>query len=168
MAKFTAFIVSGIDGIIATGKAKLPEWASREDQEFFKKSLRGFDAFVMGRNTYIATEGLPRRENTFVLTDQIKSTKKQVKVTFVNPQSTDLKTLLSKFKRVAVLGGGQTYQYMLDNKMIDEIFLTVEPIILGEGVRMFADKTIAVKLKLLSAKKLNAGGTMLLHYRVEQ
>ena len=168
MPKFTAYIASSVDGFISKSKTELPDWTSKEDREFFQKSLKGHDAFVMGRNTYIATDKLPRRDNTFVLTNRTKQTKKQDKITFINPESTDLKTLLSKFKRVAVLGGGQTYQYMLNNKMIDEIFLTVEPIVLGEGVRMFADKTKMVKLKLISAEKLNTKGTMLLHYRVER
>jgi len=166
MPKFFAYIVSSIDGVIATNSKTLPNWASREDWEHLQKSLKSCDAFVMGKNTFMATEKLPRRNNTFVLTNRIKSIKTQGEITFINPKGKDLKQLLGKFKKVAVLGGAKTYEYMLNNKMIDEIFLTIEPIVLGRGIKIFADETKPTKLKLISTRRLNGRGTVLLHYKI--
>ena len=76
--------------------------------------------------------------------------------------------LLEKYKPVAVLGGGAVYRFALESGLLDEIFITVEPFIFGRGKEMFVGGTRTVRMRLLSVRRLNRTGTLLLHYQINQ
>ena len=78
----------------------------------------------------------------------------------------NLPKLLEGYKSVAVLGGGAVYQFMLENRLLDEIFVTIEPLIFGRGKEMFVGGTKTTRVSLLSVKRLNRTGTLLLHYQI--
>jgi 5-amino-6-(5-phosphoribosylamino)uracil reductase len=75
-------------------------------------------------------------------------------------------------KRLAILGGGKLVASVLAAGLIDELWLTVCPLILGgadaptpvEGKGFLAD--LAPKLELLAVKQV--GGEVFLHYRVDR
>ncbi|TSC55383.1 MAG: dihydrofolate reductase [Parcubacteria group bacterium Greene0416_79] len=89
-------------------------------------------------------------------------------VTFVNPANVDLAPLLANYKTVAVLGGGAVYRFMLESGLLDEIFITVEPLIFGRGKEMFVGAGRTKQVHLLSVRRLNRTGTLLLHYQINQ
>lgn len=82
----------------------------------------------------------------------------------MNPSRVNLAHLFGEYKTVAVLGGGAVYRFMLERGLLDEIFVTVEPLIFGRGKEMFTGGTRTMRLRLLSVRKLNRTGTLLLHY----
>ena len=75
-------------------------------------------------------------------------------------------------KRLAILGGGKLVASVLAAGLIDELWLTVCPLILGgvdaptpvEGKGFLAG--LAPKLELLAVKQV--GGEVFLHYRVDR
>ena len=164
--KFVGFVAATVDGRISLTKNKLPDWTSEEDWRFFQKSLVCFDAFVVGRNTYESAAKRLQKRNTYVLSSRPKTILRQENVTFVNPDRVNLAQLFRKYKNVAVLGGGAVYRYMAEQKLLDEIYVTFEPLVFGRGKEMFAGGTKTIKLCLLSIRKLNKKGTLLLHYRI--
>ena len=70
------------------------------------------------------------------------------------------------YNTVGIVGGAGVYQKMLDLNLMDEIYVTIEPVIFGRGREMFVGGTKTNNLKLISNKKLNKNGTMLLHYKI--
>ncbi len=165
--KFVAYAATSIDGKISIDNKKMPDWTSKEDWDFFQKSLMKFDAFIVGHNTYLTSEKYISKRNAFVLTSKVKMPIVDGSVTFVNPKYINLKTIFSKYKKVAIVGGGYAYETMRNLDMLDELFLTIEPIIFGRGLELFHDGKKNTKMKLLSVKKLNIKGTILLHYKNE-
>ena len=166
--RFVAFVAESVDGRISLASKTLPDWTSKEDRRFFRRALAGFEAFVVGRNTYQAAAANLRKRNTFVFSSRLRKTQKKGTVTFVNPSLVNLMELFRNYRTVAVLGGGMVYQAMLENDLLDEIFVTVEPLIFGRGKAMFVGGRRTIRLRLLSAKRLNQKGTMLLHYQVDR
>lgn len=162
--KFIAYIAASIDGRISVAPNVLPDWTSKEDWKFFQKGLSKADAVVVGRNTYEVVPERLQKRTTFVLSSKPKTITRHGSVTFVNPKKVDLKELFKEYKTVAVVGGGQVYQAMLDLGLLDEIYLTIEPVIFGRGPQMFVGGTKNISLKLQSIKKLNARGALLLRY----
>ena len=69
------------------------------------------------------------------------------------------------YRKVCVLGGAQTYSYFLEKNLVDEIFLTIEPIVFGSGLPMFDTKQELTDFELVDSKKLNEKGSLLLHYK---
>lgn len=165
-SKFTAFVASSIDGRISLHNSKMPEWTSKEDWDFLQKNLGRADAVVAGSNTYKAAKARMDKRNTFVLTSQIKTMKKKGSVTFVNPKFVNLPEIFQEYKNIAIVGGGMAYQTMLDYNLLDEIYVTIEPLIFGRGKEMFTGGKKNTNLKLISKKVLNKMGTVLLHYKI--
>ncbi len=164
--RFVAFVAASVDGRISLTKRTPPDWTSKEDWRFFQNSLSKVDAVVVGWNTYQAATVRLRKRNTFVLSDRLNGLRRRGSVTFVNPSSVDLAKLLSEYKSVAVLGGGMVYCTLLGNNLLDEIYITVEPLIFGRGKEMFVGCTRTTRLHLLSMRRLNRSGTLLLHYGI--
>lgn len=166
--KFIGFVAISVDGKISL-KAKIPpDWTSPEDWDFLQKSLAKMDAVIVGRNTYQAAAQRLRKRNAFVLSTQIKKPQRRGSVTFINPQNANLRDILKTYKTVAVLGGGAVYRFMLENNLLDEIFVTIEPLVFGRGKDMIAGGTKTTKLNLVSIRKLNKQGTILIHYKIKK
>ena len=164
--RYIAFVAASVDGRISLSKKHPPDWTSKEDWKFFQKSLSRIDAVVVGRNTYESVAARLRKRNTFVLSGRPKMLVRRGTVTFVNPANVGLPKLLERYKSIAILGGGAVYRFMLEQGLLDEIFVTVEPFIFGRGKEMFAGGTRTTQASLLSAKRLNRNGTLLLHYQI--
>ncbi|MBI5733591.1 MAG: dihydrofolate reductase family protein [Candidatus Kerfeldbacteria bacterium] len=166
--RYLAFVTASVDGRISLTSKTLPSWTSTEDWRFFQKSLAEVDAVVAGRNTYRAAATRLRKRNTYILSNRLATLRRRGTVTFVNPHRIDLAELLQSYKTVAILGGGMVYRTMLERNLLDEIFVTIEPLIFGRGKEMFVGGTRTIKLRLLSVRRLNRSGTLLLHYQVNR
>lgn len=79
-----------------------------------------------------------------------------------------LTTLEKEGYRSALVAGGATLNssFMAKN-LINEIYLDVEPIAFGKGIKLFKDNDFEAKLKLLSTKKLS-DDEIQLHYKVQK
>ena len=166
--RYSAYVAASIDGRIAQNNLSGTDWTSKEDWNFFKKSLSKADAVIAGHNTYKVAEESLQKRNTIVLTSKLKHLKTIGTVTFFNPKKSSLnKFLQSKnYKNVGVVGGPKVYNFCLENKMLDDLFVTIEPYIFSKGVPMFSsDRFKKNRLYLHSIKRLNMGGTLLLHYK---
>ncbi|OGF28796.1 hypothetical protein A2477_04375 [Candidatus Falkowbacteria bacterium RIFOXYC2_FULL_47_12] len=157
-----------IDGRIAKDSHQLTDWTSVEDKNFLHKKLDASDVVIVGNNTFkTAREPLSKR-NCIVFTRAIAgSRQKNENCLYVNPAGVDIIKLLQgkNYRRIAVLGGTQVYSWFLEKNLLDEIYLTVEPIVFGSGLPLFtAGLTRDTQYKLISAKKLNNKGSVLLHY----
>ena len=164
--RYIAFVATSVDGRISLSSKTPPHWTSQEDWKFFQKMLSHIDAVVVGRNTYESVAERLHRRNTFVLSSRPKNLTRRGTVTFVNPAKVSLPKLLARYKSIAVLGGGAVYRFMLECGLLDEIFVTIEPLIFGRGQAMFVRGTRTTRVRLLSVKRLNRAGTLLLHYQI--
>jgi dihydrofolate reductase len=64
-------------------------------------------------------------------------------------------------KRIAVLGSGELVQTLMKNDLVDEYFLTVYPILLGAGKKLFRDNDHLRKLELVDSTTTSTGGLVL-------
>lgn len=64
-------------------------------------------------------------------------------------------------KDISVLGSGDLVQTLIANDLVDVFSLTVHPIVLGSGKRLFRDADQVRKLKLVDAKTTTTGAQLL-------
>lgn len=167
---FYAVAVITIDGKIARNSSHLTDWSSKEDKDFLYKKMGEADVIILGNNTYkIAKEKLiERKRNCIVFTSSVEKTKKENDLLlYLNPNAVDLVELVNEnsYKNICVLGGAKTYSYFLEKDLLDELFVTIEPIIFGEGISLFNKEISETKFELVSMGKLNDEGTVLLSYK---
>ena len=67
-------------------------------------------------------------------------------------------------KNILIFGSPGASQSLLNEGLIDEFWLFVNPIILGQGMPLFKDIIGTTKLNLIESKTF-AGGVIALHYR---
>lgn len=86
----------------------------------------------------------------------------------VNPQKANITRYIEEcgYKAVALLGGTQTYTFFFEHGLIDELYLTIEPVIFGRGLPLFDGKLAVRKPRIVSVKRLNRTGTVLIHARL--
>ena len=103
--------------------------------------LKGIDCYVMGSRTYEhALElGWPYGDTpTVVITNrELPPAKKSVEF-----YSGDLKKLIDeilapRYRNIWLVGGAMVCQRFLELGLVDEIRLTIAPVLLGEGLRLF-------------------------------
>ncbi|HET9724758.1 MAG TPA: dihydrofolate reductase family protein [Actinomycetota bacterium] len=64
-------------------------------------------------------------------------------------------------KNIAVLGSGDLAQTLMANDLVDVYSLSVVPIVLGSGKRLFRDSDRVRRLRLVDSKPTTTGGLML-------
>lgn len=166
--KFYAIAAATIDGFIARYSGHKTSWTSNEDKRQLHEKIIKADVLLLGHKTFEISKKWLSKRNCVVLSKKSNGIEQKNEfLTFINPAKTDLKKFFEKkrFKKACILGGQKTYSFFLEKNLLDEIFLTIEPIAFGKGITMFGKKVETKKFKLVSAKKLNKNGTILLQYR---
>lgn len=159
-------MASSIDGRIAQSNQSGIDWTSKEDSNFYQNSLKKVDAVIVGHNTY----KLASRRNwkdAIVLTSKVSSPKVKGKTIFLNPKKSNLKKFLQNqnYRKIAIIGGSRVYDFCLRNKMMDELYVTIEPYVFTAGILMFSGNEFKKnKFSLQSIKRLNKKSTVLLKY----
>ena len=167
---FYAVAVVTLDGKIARNSSHLTDWSSKEDKEFLHKKMDEADVIILGNNTYkLAKDKLiERKRNCIVFTNSVEKTAKENELLlYVNPNNVDIVELMNEHshKKICVLGGSKTYSYFLEKDLLDELFITIEPIVFGSGINLFEKEIPEKKFNLVSMEKLNGKGTVLLSYK---
>ena len=155
------------DGKIAQSEGQVSTaWTSGADKKFFKEKTTELKVMVVGRKTF-ATIGRPLLgRRMIVLTHSLEGRETVDGVEYSTETPTELVRRLEKEgnEALAVAGGSSIYSQFLKDKLVHEVYLTVEPVLFGCGVTL-APTSGVVKLKLLAADKLG-DSSILLHYEV--
>ncbi|MFT6718350.1 MAG: dihydrofolate reductase [Sphingobacteriales bacterium] len=145
----SVFIATSLDGFIADKEGGI-DWlhtSPNPDQNDMGYSafLSNVDAIVMGRVTFETVLGFgipwPYSIPVFVLSTTLKLIPNELeeKVFLVSGELPEvLKTIHKKGLYRLYIDGGSTIQGFLSEDLIDEMVITVIPILLGEGVPLFS------------------------------
>lgn len=165
---------------IGSGQARGNEsniysWTSKEDQDFFFSLISKNKLIVMGSGTYRAVRDKLKVESSrlrVVMTRRPKEYKNErvaEALEFSSETPRELVRRLSKnYKKMLLVGGSQVYSSFMKEGLVDEIYLTVEPVFFGMGKNLVAKGEFETRLELVSIEKLNKKGTLLLKYKVEK
>jgi dihydrofolate reductase len=173
--KVTMAIVSSVDGKTTRGdESSIYKWTSKEDQEFFFSLIQKNSLVVMGSKTYEAARSVIRLDPKILRVVITRSPEKYKNETVVGqlefspdrPIELIKKLEQNGYQEILLVGGTTINTLFLQERLVDEIFLTVEPKIFGRGKTFVDNIDLDLKLKLISSKQLNDQGTLLLHYKI--
>ncbi len=148
------------------------EFTSKEDNKLFVAMCKKVGNAIIGKNTYtyIHSKGYQQSDIlTVVLThDATLLAKRSAHTIFTDKHPRDVLAMLKEkeYKEALVCGGGILNSSFLKEGLIDEIYIDIEPLILGRGIPLFADGDFQPRLKLLEVKTLTNRQTVQLHYQV--
>lgn len=165
--KVILYMAISLNGMIAKSNDDT-SWISKDEWNHYSLAVRTAGNLIVGHRTYD------------ILTKQPEFSEfKDVKIVVVAQKSfqclapnhliarspTEALKLLRDFNRVIVAGGGALNASFIKEELVDEIFVDIEPIILGQGIQLFRNKEFEKKLKLLGQKKISENEIQL-HYKI--
>ena len=148
-----------LDGKIARHAAHLSNWTSPEDKRVFREETRRAGVIILGHSTFkTLPRPLPGRLH-IVLTRAPAAQAPipgVVEFTAAPPGAIAADLAARGYARAVVVGGAQTNAAFLAADLVDEIWLTVEPLIFGVGVPIFEGIVFDRRARLISLTPLNA------------
>jgi dihydrofolate reductase len=160
------FIVAAVsmDGFIALDDKHVSlDWTSKEDKRKFVELTKRAGVMIMGRKTFDTIgKALPGRKTYVYTSGNVDA--EGVESTNLPPKELINKLENEGFSEAALVGGQAIFDLFLKDDAVDEIYLTIEPVLFGQGLTL--GKSVTDKrLKLLEHETLN-DDTLLLHYKV--
>lgn len=170
--KLVLYIATSLDGYIAKPQDDIGflSAVAQEGQDYgYAEFLEGVDAVILGRKTYdiIVSMGIefPHSDkDSYVITRSARPATGSVKF-----YSGELKSLVQqlksqKGKNIYCDGGAEIANELIRHDLIDEFIISVIPVLVGDGIRLFKDHRPEQLIELLDVKSFDTG-LVQLHYR---
>lgn len=174
MRKLSLFIATSLDGYIAKpnddlGFLKLVE---KEGEDYgYAKFTANIDTIIIGRKTYdwvVREIGASHYNNGDRNVYVITKTKRQNvgKTIFYTGNPIELVQQLKNEtgKDIYCDGGAEIVNELLKSDLIDEFIISIVPVLVGDGIRLFKDGRPEQQLELVNSKTFDTG-LIQLHYR---
>lgn len=171
--KLILYIACSLDGYIAKPGDDLSFLAkvAKENEDYgYASFLKQIDTVILGRKTYdwVMTQvpEFPHSDlETFVITSSPKAS-----IGRTHFYTGKLETLIQELKQQKGLsifcdGGAQLVNALLKEKLLDELIISIIPILLGDGIRLFNNGFPEQELELCSSKSYDTG-LVQLHYQI--
>ncbi len=154
------------DGLIAKDSMQLVDWTGKADKKYFVHVTKDSGAMIMGSKTFDTIgQVLPGRKNIVMTRDKTRiSRDKDLIFTDQSPQQILSEFESQGFSKVVLIGGAMINTLFMKQGLINEIHVTMVPIIFGTGLTLFSEPMDG-KLELIDVQKIEAGH-VLLKYRV--
>lgn len=162
------------DFFITDRSGDVTSWTSKEDKEFFTEIKAKHRLYVMGSRTHDAIpKPLVGDATRVVLTTRAGEYQDERldNVIFENLSADEFVRKYEKnYTSCLLLGGSKVYTDFLKAGVVDELFLTIEPVLLKNGTPLLEKglDLFSFGLSEVSANKLNSSGTVLTRYVVKK
>jgi len=178
------FLIAAIttDGFIARSKDEFASWTSKEDKARFVALTKEAGVMIMGATTF-KTFPKPLKDRHHIVysrSDMFEEKWPDGNVETTSPPPHEIIDSLAKrgYSKIAICGGSSIYSLFMNSGLVTKLYLTIEPIIFGDGIKLFNEKVdisddesvqasnhVGIKLKLESCEKTE-GGTLFLTYSI--
>lgn len=150
--KVTLLMAITLDGKIAQSSDHFPDWTGKADKKFFMEQTKAAGCLIMGSKTYDTIgRPLPGRKNV-IMTRRPETRIHAYEASaleFTSAQPAELVTQLKTegFEQVILGGGAEINTLWAQAGLIDEVVLTISPLIFGKGISLF-NRPLNLKLEL--------------------
>jgi len=169
--KTVLVVDSSINGVISRAEGSGEgSWNSPEDGVHYKSTITEIGVCIMGRTSFDVIGGKNYDGvKHWVMTNNpelLANNHGNDNVVYTNKPYEDLLSEIADegYSKVAVLGGSKIYTEMLSQNFVDEMIITIEPVVLKAGVPFVGSEASESNWQLVDHKKLNERGTLVLTY----
>lgn len=174
--KIISYIAISLDGKIARQNGEV-DWLDKipnpDNSDYgYQAFYDGIDTTIMGGVTYREVLGFDvefpyKGKSNYVFTrDQSKTEDENVRFVSDNFDEfiADLKA--SSKKNIWLIGGGQMNTFFLKNGWLDEMIVSIMPVVIGAGLPLFTDDTPDRQLELID-ETIHSSGVVELKYKIK-
>lgn len=167
MNKVVYYVATSLDGFISGVNGDISKFVHHGDAvEKYQADLLNFSTVIMGRKTYEfgyqfgivpGQPAYPHMEH-FIFSEslQIENLSKTVHIEEMSIERIN-EIVAASPTDVYLCGGGEFAGWLLDNGLIDQLKLKLNPIVLGDGVRLFGNSKISLVAKLIEKESFESG-----------
>lgn len=173
MRKLSLFIATSLDGYIAKPNDDLSflKTVEKEGEDYgYAEFIANTDTIILGRKTYDyvvreigSSHYVKGEKDVFVITRTPRQSAGRTTFYTGNLAGLVLRLKSETGKNIYCDGGAEIVHELLQHDLIDEFIVSVIPVLLGNGTRLFKDGRPEQALQLVSSKAFDSGLTQL-HY----
>lgn len=163
--KVILYIATSLDGYIASPDDNLDflSVVEQEGEDYgYAQFIESVDTVIVGRKTYdkVLSMGFdfPHSDKeSYIITRTPKPATGKIEF-----YTGDLKNLILKLKKqegknIFVDGGAEVVNLLLKDNLIDEFCISIIPVLLGDGIRLFQDNRPGLNLKFVRSESFKSG-----------
>jgi dihydrofolate reductase len=160
-----------LDGFIAGPNGEY-DWIVMDPEIDFAAMMRRFDTFLIGRKTF---EVMRRMENVGpraagirnIVCSRTLRPEDCPEVTLSDDAERVVANLRTKpGKDIALFGGGELFRSLLAAGLVDEVSVSLVPVLLGGGIPLLPPPTNRARLQLKNHRIYEKTGTVGLEYNI--
>lgn len=167
MPKIIYYVAISLDGYIAGPGDDINMFTAQGNGvKQYQEDLLSFATVIMGRRTYEfgyqyglipGQPAYPHMEH-YIFSDSLKFDEAHTQV-HIEPKSLErVKEIQENATTdVYLCGGGQFAGWLQEHGMIDQLKIKLNPIILGEGIRLFGNSKAKARWELISTSRYEEG-----------
>lgn len=175
MRKLSLFIATSLDGYIAKPNDDLSflKLVEKDGEDYgYSEFTANIDTIILGRKTYdfvLKEIGSSHYDNgkrdVYVITRTERP--KIGRTTFYTGNLTELVQQLKSESGLNIYcdGGAEIINELLQHDLIDELIISIIPVLVGNGTRLFKDSRPEQELEFMSAKSFDTGLIQLYYKR---
>lgn len=173
--KVIGIVAISLDGCITKHQSEGTSFTSNEDKQFFQGILKTFDCCILGSKTFEVSKNailknLSQERLKIVLTSRLARFLQYAREGMLEFKNGDLPEIIKELerrgkKRCALLGGSRVYTECIKHGLMEELWITLEPVGFGIGKRIFEDQ-VEFHFSLEKVEHLSKD-TLLLKYRIK-
>ena len=174
MRKLSLFIATSLDGYIAKPNDDLSflKLVEKEGEDYgYAEFTANIDTIILGRRTYdwvlreIGTSHYDNGErNVYVITRTERQSVGKTKFYTGNLNELVQQLKSENGKNIYCDGGAEIVNELLMIDLIDELIVSIVPVLVGNGIRLFKDGRPEQQLELVNTKAFDTG-LIQLHYK---
>ncbi|RXA19809.1 dihydrofolate reductase [Methanosarcina sp. MSH10X1] len=167
MPKIKLYIACSLDGYIAREDGSI-DWLTKYDNNpetdyGYSEFYSSIGTVLMGRKTYEQVLGFGNwpygEKKSYVFTRQSEPLRREKNVEFVSGNVGEFVRRLkgSTDKDIWLVGGSQLVKAFLEENLVEDLIVTIVPIILGSGIPLFDRIGKEIRLKTGRVEKYGNG-----------
>lgn len=168
MRNVSLYVAASLDGCIARPDGAI-DWLPQNPEDYgYRSFIREVDTLLMGRKTYDQVQGFgawPYEGIRSFVYSRTRAGQRDERAEFVDG---DIATHVTSLKREAgrkiwLVGGAEIIAPCLAGDVVDEIILSIPPLLLGEGIPLFLPIARSTPLRLRELKRFDDGLVQLVY-----
>lgn len=169
--KVILYCAISLDGFIAREDGSI-DWLSivenTNDDHGYKAFYQQIGVTLMGRNTYEQVLGFPGQFPYSETVNYVFSHHKQPSNDLVHFISDQVEEFVKRLKEqpgkdIWLIGGAELSTALLNAGLIDEIILSIIPMVLGKGISLFGRQAMEQQFKHMNTKSYPSGCVQILY-----
>jgi dihydrofolate reductase len=166
--RIALIMVMSLNGKISRTHDSKVDWNSAEDLEWFKKITKFLGVVVVGRKTFETFKAPLKDRVNIVMTRTPSAYTSDKNLIYTSNSPEQIVEMVEKMGHdsLAVIGGQKVFTAFLNARLIDEVYITYEPLFI-DGIDPFDTLGFDLRMRMVDLNFINSN-SFVVHYIIDE